>query len=411
MTSYDLKRKENESFKDYHVRLYSNLDTYGISSDEATLLLNKEYGSNYSESKWRKDYGQYVNWKDYIESKLTYNDELPSYKQVNEIKGDGTRSSDKLIRISEGENLDSEAILEAHGFNIDEFELVNAKNSIWNQSIDKTLYSSKITVKPKSVKFDINKLIEKLNNDIKVNTTLYNHNDGENMLVIPYFDMHFGIASLDYYLPVLNKTLHKIKSKTWNKILLISGQDALHNDNFKGQTSNGTIIDKVDMEKAWSDLFTFYSHILDEAILNSNSVDVVFSNGNHDQAMGWALTKALEVKYPQINFDSKMKQFKAYVWGNIFLSITHGDKANQQRTVKAILAEYGKLMTKSSTREVLTGHVHHQKTHDDFGIVYRTLGSGVPSDDYHKDNAFVGAMKQFQMLEYNTDYIEAVYYI
>ena len=71
-----LQRQPNESFRDYHVRIYENLDLYNITSEEASELLNKEHGSNYSESKWRKDYAQYVSWKSYIESKVSSEVEL-----------------------------------------------------------------------------------------------------------------------------------------------------------------------------------------------------------------------------------------------------------------------------------------------------------------------------------------------
>lgn len=73
-----LERLQNESFRDYHVRIYENLDLYGITSEEASELLNKEHGSTYSESKWRKDYAQYVSWKSYIESKVQTDSQLDS---------------------------------------------------------------------------------------------------------------------------------------------------------------------------------------------------------------------------------------------------------------------------------------------------------------------------------------------
>lgn len=61
-----LKRREDESFMEYHIRLFENKDEYIIDKFEVTELLNKEYGSSYDESKWRKDYAQYLKWKDFI---------------------------------------------------------------------------------------------------------------------------------------------------------------------------------------------------------------------------------------------------------------------------------------------------------------------------------------------------------
>lgn len=63
----NLNKLPNESFTDYHIRLYDNLKVYDITTQDAADLLNKEHGSNYDESKWRKDYAQYVRWKEYIQ--------------------------------------------------------------------------------------------------------------------------------------------------------------------------------------------------------------------------------------------------------------------------------------------------------------------------------------------------------
>lgn len=76
MTSYDLKRKNTESLDDYHVRLFEDIPIHELGSDELAEILNKEYGVNYSESKWRKDYAQYAKWKDYILSKHVDDSEL-----------------------------------------------------------------------------------------------------------------------------------------------------------------------------------------------------------------------------------------------------------------------------------------------------------------------------------------------
>lgn len=77
-----LKRKDDENFLDYHVRLFANKDEYEIDSYAIAELLNAEYGSNYSESKWRKDYAAYVYWKDYIMNKNLDEEILNKYEEV-----------------------------------------------------------------------------------------------------------------------------------------------------------------------------------------------------------------------------------------------------------------------------------------------------------------------------------------
>jgi hypothetical protein len=77
-----IQREENESFLDYHVRLFANKDTYELDTYQITELLNKEFGTNYSESKWRKDYAAYVYWKDYIMNKNLDKEILDKYEEV-----------------------------------------------------------------------------------------------------------------------------------------------------------------------------------------------------------------------------------------------------------------------------------------------------------------------------------------
>ncbi len=76
MSSYSLKRKANESFEDYHVRLFDDVPIHELNPDDIATLLNQESGLNYSESKWLKDYAQYAKWKPYILSKQASESEL-----------------------------------------------------------------------------------------------------------------------------------------------------------------------------------------------------------------------------------------------------------------------------------------------------------------------------------------------
>lgn len=75
-----LKRREDESFMDYHIRLFENKDEYGIDKFQISDLLNTEMGSNYDESKWRKDYAQYLKWKDYLVNKNLDKEILSKYE-------------------------------------------------------------------------------------------------------------------------------------------------------------------------------------------------------------------------------------------------------------------------------------------------------------------------------------------
>ncbi len=107
MTNTILQRSPEESFRDYLIRLFENKTEYKLDKDTITSLLNEEYGSNYDESKFRKDYQQYCKWKDYILNKNLDKDILDKYETIKiEAEKEKIRKQDqqreykKLIRNS-----------------------------------------------------------------------------------------------------------------------------------------------------------------------------------------------------------------------------------------------------------------------------------------------------------------------
>ncbi len=54
-----IKRKHDEDYADYFVRLFENKKTYGLTSEDIAGLLNFENGNNFGESSYRKDYASF----------------------------------------------------------------------------------------------------------------------------------------------------------------------------------------------------------------------------------------------------------------------------------------------------------------------------------------------------------------
>lgn len=65
-----ITRGVKETLAEYHYRLYSDKEVLGLSNQAIADLLNKEYGTEYDESKFRKEYQAYDRvWKDMFEEK------------------------------------------------------------------------------------------------------------------------------------------------------------------------------------------------------------------------------------------------------------------------------------------------------------------------------------------------------
>lgn len=420
-----LKRLPDENLLQYQIRLFKNKDIYDVSFQDIADAINAETGQNYGESKYRKYMIPFIEGYEFalregnkeaknITDVSEDEKEKIGYRESTEMLADGSHRSDKLLRMSAEQAKDASFLLKAHGYDDKEWELVNAKNNIWNtysrQDGVQTLYSSRITVKPLKQGFDYEAFLERANNEIKPIYRQKVVKNGKNLLEIPLFDLHFGIADYDYYKPIQEEIIDRIKSKKWDRVFFIIGQDLLHNNGFSGQTSKGTLIEKVDMTKAWDDAFRFYSELLDIAQNESNHVDVSYSIANHDDSMAWAFVKCLEIRFPDINFDTDKRVRKSYVWNNVFIGYTHGHKG-ASRLHESFLADFGKQMALAEVVEIHSGHLHSEKAKDKFGVLIRTLSTGAKTDKWHEDEGFVGAHKRFQLFEYSPNSLKAVYYI
>lgn len=372
------------------------------SQKKTAEILSKEFGYKYTRNAVRHRENQLVGLPKNIE-----------YKETTEILADGSHKSDKLVRMSSEQAKDVDYLLRAHGFDKNAWELVTAKNNIWNtyskQDGIQTLYSSKITVKPKQNGFDFEKLIEAMK-EIKPVYIETEINTFENKLLeIPIFDPHFPISDYDYYKPTQNKIM-KLLSRTWEEVLFVIGQDMLHNDNFRGQTANGTQIQQVDMVKGWEDASKFFEPMIEKAIQQSKKVKIIYSKGNHDESMSWAFVQMLKAKYPQAQFDDEIKERKIHTFKDVFIGFTHGDKA-RKNLHNIFPVEFPNEWSKAKTREVHTGHLHIEDAKDVFGMMVRTLVTRNKTDQWHKDNGFVGAHKRFMLFEYNEEELESIHYV
>lgn len=336
-----------------------------------------------------------------------------SYVETDEIKADGSRSSDKLIAMTENESKSVDYLLQAHGFDVNEWELITARNNIWNTN-DKdngiqTLYSSKISVKPKVNGINWDKLIEVVENAPSVFIKPKYIPGEERYLNIPLFDMHFGISDYTHYLPTQAKVLNILK-KQYKETLFIIGSDLFHHNDHRNRTASGREIEHADMSKAWEDAAKFYEPILHEALKNSGKVTGMFIKGNHSESLEWAFTKYLQARFPQITFDTNFRERKVHMMGDIMIAATHGDKA-RKRLNENFATEFPIEWSQATTRELFIGHLHTEEVIDKGGILQRALSTRNKIDSYHDDHGYTASHKRFQLFEYSRNEIEHIHFV
>lgn len=234
------------------------------------------------------------------------------------------------------------------------------------------------------------------------------------MLEIPLFDMHWGVSFFEHYEPVLHDILDLICSRHWDRIVIPFGQDFFHNDSIvDGKTTKGTPIEKVDMTRAVKDGRKFIITIIDMALEHANDVRVFYSPGNHDQSISWMFMQVLLERYGSDIVDDSMQYRKVFTYGKNSIMVTHGD--SKQATAKNLAhifpISYPKEFAQATTREVHSGHLHHETEADIYGVMVRRLSSGVAVDDWSNRQDFVGAHRRFMLFEWDLNSLRSIHYI
>ncbi len=236
----------------------------------------------------------------------------------------------------------------------------------------------------------------------------------DRMLEIPLFDMHWGVAFMDYYEPVLNELLDLITSRTWDKIVIPFGQDFFHNDSIiNGQTTKGTAIEKVDMMRAVREGKTFMYALIDTALQCANEVEVLYSAGNHDRSISWMFMQVLLERYGADVVDDSLEYRKVVTYGKNSIMLTHGD--SKQATAKNLAhifpISFAEEFANADVREVHAGHLHHEAEADIFGVMVRRLSSGGKVDSWSDKQDFVGSHRRFMVFEWDRQKLKSIHYI
>lgn len=260
----------------------------------------------------------------------------------------------------------------------------------------------------------IDELLEALrDNTPVVQVSPSKHEQAEGMLEIPLFDMHFGIADLEYYKDTLSEILAIIAGKRWDKIIIPVGQDLFHNDSIvNGVTSKGTLIEKVSLKNAVYDAKTFYFNIIDAAIGNANEVKVIYSPGNHDKTVGWLFVQILMERYGKEIVDDSLAERKAVWWNGCFIGITHGNKKTDtpQGLRGKFTIEFPALFAAAKVREIHTGHLHSESCRDEYGVQVRRMSTGNKDDEWTETEGYK-SQKRFMLFEWMPDKLRAIYYV
>ncbi|MBE6724968.1 MAG: hypothetical protein E7576_07210 [Ruminococcaceae bacterium] len=234
--------------------------------------------------------------------------------------------------------------------------------------------------------------------------------DGIGMLEIPLFDMHLPLSD---HTKSIGQLLDIIGRQKWEEINVVIGQDLFHNDDMRGRTASGRVIEKADIPEAWEMARTIWYSVIDASLRQAERVNLIYSIGNHDESLAWCFVQMLKDHYPQVHVDDRFKQRKCIYWNGCFIGLTHGhyarSKVHDLRGQFTI--EFPEEFSYAIVREIHAGHLHREGEGDLYGVMIRRLFRNGETDRWSEDEGYVGAHKRFMVFEWMPGCLKAVYYI
>lgn len=234
--------------------------------------------------------------------------------------------------------------------------------------------------------------------------------EGSGMLEIPLTDMHLPLSD---HTESIGRLLHIIERQAWEEINIVIGQDLFHNDDMRGRTASGRVIEKVDIPAAWEQARSIWYSVIDASLRQAGRVNLIYSVGNHDESLAWCFMQMLKDHYPQVNVDDRLKQRKCIYWNGCFIGLTHGHyMKNRMHDLRGqFTIEFPEEFSKSTVREIHAGHLHSEAEGDLYGVMVRRLSRNGEVDKWSEDEGFVGSHKRFMVFEWAPGWLRAVDYI
>ena len=189
--------------------------------------------------------------------------------------------------------------------------------------------------------------------------------------------------------------LDKCRGFDIDKILFIGGNDILHIDTPKRQTTSGT---PQDTDGMWYRNFLIAKQLYVDCIeilLGVADVHFTFNPSNHDYTNGFFLADVIQTyfrKNKNITFDCSISHRKYFRYHSNLIGTTHGDGAKSQDLPLLMAQESGE-WSDTKHRYVYTHHVHHKTSKDFIGVTVESLRSPSGTDSWHHRNGFCHSPK------------------
>lgn len=246
----------------------------------------------------------------------------------------------------------------------------------------------------------------------KYDKIVYEDKKDAHLLVIDPADVHIGKLcsafevgetynnqiAVQRVLQGIKGILNKVKGFDIDQIKLIIGNDILHIDSPKRQTTSGT---PQDTDGMWHTNFIIAKQLyvdVIEILMQIAPVHVTYNPSNHDYTHGFFLAQVIEThfnKSENVTFDTSIAHRKYYTYFDNLIGSTHGDGAKTEN-LALLMAHESKDWSNCKHKYIYTHHLHHKVSKDVMGVCVETLRSPSGTDSWHHRNGYQHAPKAIE---------------
>lgn len=210
--------------------------------------------------------------------------------------------------------------------------------------------------------------------------------------------------------------LARCQGYTFERILIVLGNDLIHVDGRANATTAGT---QQDTDSRYYKLFLsvrrMATRMIDRCRARAAHVDVAMVPGNHDRDSVWHLGDSLACLYeqiPSVTIDNAPTQRKYIEFGKVMLLLTHGHLGKRDDYPLLMATEQPAMFGRTLYREAHTGHLHQTRVQEHHGVRVRILPALSGVDAWHAENGYVGNIRAAEAFVWSKDegLVSTVYY-
>jgi len=351
----------------------------------------------------------------------------PGEMEQTVIKEDGSVTTTRMLNLSETESQDPATVMKLMGYDPLQWKLVwcKVKRGYWDVSMKvKTLveydtdgkpvykdvptkktnhtYKCEISVKPIQDILSTEMLREIFSELTPPKLERYSYPVGNCVVEPAILDFHLGKGlSLQDEISLYKSTVLSMlgKLKNYNivpkEFVVQVGQDFFHIDGSNKTTTFGT---PMDVTVEWSEIYRLGAELKEWEIEQYRAIAPVkcfYVPGNHDKTLSFCLALQLEriyAKCPDVDVDTVDFPRKYYQYAINAIGMSHG-RDEGKRIQHTMQQEAPQIWANTQRREFHLGDLHHEKSEEIGGVIYKRISALTILDQWHIDRAYKAIRK------------------